>query len=187
MAATLIRIKARLLLPRPNSEVEVEEEPIDEEERLITRLLLYEGFREAADELEQMARESQAQYTRGQVEEIPTLAPEDPLEGVSLLTLALLAEKAYKQAAPPPTLQIQAESHTISGQMAYIRLRLTENSRLAFWELLSDKATREEVVTTFLAILELVRLQEIAVWQANIRSDVIITRRDIHGAVEAGG
>lgn len=184
MASTLIRIKARLLLPRPELEPSETEEPIDEEEALITRLLLYEGFREAAEELEQMAQLSLALYPRGQVEELQPRQTGDPLGGVTLLTLAVMAQQACQGLEQPQALRLQAEAYTVDEQMAYIEHLLAKTPEaLAFAELLSEQATKEEVVTTFLAMLELVRLHKIAVWQENYQAPVMVARRVARAAI----
>lgn len=182
MAATLMRIKARLLLPRPEPESEQPEEELDEEEQLLARLLLYEGFREAAEELEAMAEEAAVQYTRGQSEEHLPVDQSDPLAGVTLLTLAILVQQVLDE-LPAPQMSIRSERFSLSGQLAHVRHRLAELCRCGFRQLLSAHPSKEEIITTFLAILELVRMQEISVFQERGDSDVMITGRDQHAAV----
>ncbi len=177
MASTLIRIKARLLLPRPEPESSDSEEPIDEEEAMITRLLLYEGFKEAAEELEEMSLTSLAQYPRGLVEELPPRQIGDPLSGVSVLTLAVMAQQVCQELAQQKVVRVQSESHTVGEQMAYIQHLLQGTDEvLSFKELLTKSASKEEIVTTFLAVLELVRLKRIRVWQENQHSQVMVAR-----------
>lgn len=178
MAATLMRIKARLLLPRPEPDEPTEDgEMLDEEEQLIARLLLYEGFREAADELERMAELAGQVFTRGQPEELPAPAPGDPLSGVTLLTLAVMVQQALAE-LPEPEITIRGERYSLAGQMAHLRNRLSGNWRGGFRQLLSAHPTRLEIVVTFLAVLELVRLQEIAVAQDSGTGEVEIWRRE---------
>lgn len=178
MASTLIRIKARLLLPQPETEPDAKEDEIDPEEELITRLLLYEGFKEAADALEEMAATSLALYPRGQAEELPVRETGDPLAGVSLLTLAVMAQQVYEE-TEPEVIKVEAEDFTVADRMAFIEhtLRGSESSA-DFRELLSAAPTREEIVVTFLAILELVRLLKITVWQESPTTDVILFGRN---------
>lgn len=184
MASTLIRIKARLLLPRPEPDFAEQEEPIDEEEALITRLLLYEGFREAATELEEMSLASLALYPRGLVEELPPRQAGDPLSGVSVLTLAVMAQQACQELTQQKVVRVQSETHTVGEQMAYIQHLLQGTDELlSFNEMLSASASKEEIVTTFLAVLELVRLQKITVWQESRESQVMVSRRVAHEAV----
>lgn len=184
MASTLIRIKARLLLPKPELDSNETEEQIDEEEQLITRLLLYEGFREAAEELELLAQASLAQYPRGQEEELQPRQVGDPLAGITLLTLAVMAQQACHETEQHGVVHIPSETHTIAEQMTYIERLLTKvHNSLTFHELLSAQATKEEIVTTFLAVLELVRLHKITVWQETCKSQVMLTRRVTHAAI----
>lgn len=178
MAATLIRIKARLLLPQPQLETD-EAEPLDEEEELIARLLLYEGFQEAATKLEAMAADNADYYPRGFVEDIAAPAEEAPLEGVSLLTLALLAQEAYQDFdAKHEVLLIKGEEYLVETQAAHIRQLLSAEDMLSFFDLLSVRTSREEIVTTFLAVLELVRQQVIHVWQRHGQEILLARRKD---------
>jgi segregation and condensation protein A len=177
LAATLMRIKARLLLPRPEPEEENEAEEMDEEEQLLARLLLYEGYREAAEQLELMAEQAAVQYTRGQTGEDLPADESDPLAGVTLLTLAVLVQKALQE-LPAPQLTVTSERYSLSGQMAHIRRCIAGSRQLSFFQLLSGQPNREEIVTTFLAILELVRIQEIRVWQRQGTDDVLIAGRE---------
>lgn len=177
MASTLVRIKARLLLPRPESEQQ-DSEPVDEEEALITRLLLYEGFKEAAEELERMAERNAVLYPRGYVEEVKPGEQDDPLKGVTLLTLAIMVQEACKDLEQTGTMRIPAETHTVSEQMGYIEHRLSQTEEtVSFQDLLSAQASKEEIVTTFLAVLELIRLQRILVWQEKHGAPVLLARR----------
>ncbi len=182
MAATLMRIKARLLLPRPEPESEQPEEELDEEEQLLARLLLYEGFREAAEELESMAESASVLYTRGQLEEQLPVDQSDPLAGVTLLTLAVLVQQVLDE-LPAPQMAIRSERYSLAGQLAHVRQRLHEMHQCGFRQLLSARPNKEEIIATFLAILELVRMQEISVFQERGDSDVIITGREKHATV----
>ena len=183
MAATLMRIKARLLLPRPDlEELHAEEPAFDEEEQLIARLLLYEGFREAAEQLELLAEQTAGSYTHGLVEELTPPDQSDPLAGVTLMTLAIMVQQALLD-LPPAEITIKAESFSLIGQMVHVRYCLGQNRQLSFQQLLSLKPSRLEIVVTFLAILELVRMQEIMVLQESGASEVIISGRQKHAPV----
>ncbi len=179
MAATLMRIKARLLLPRPELDEETEEQEMDEEEQMLARLLLYEGYREAAEQLELMAEQAAVLYPRGQAEAEVPVDQSDPLAGVSLLTLAVLVQKALRE-LPTPQLTVTSERYSLAGQMSHIRSRIAGKGGLTFEQLLSDQPNKEEIVITFLAILELVRIQEISVWQQPGAGEVIISGRERH-------
>lgn len=180
MAATLLRIKARLLLPRQREEEEEETSTqLSEEEEMLTRLLQYEGFKEVAEELERMAEVSAQFFPRGQQEELPPPKNEDPLAGVSLLTLAIMLQQALKKVEPAAEMSIEVESYSMAKQIAHLRSRLQDaGSGTSFMALLSTTPTRLEVVVTFLALLELVRLQEIRVVQDTVDAEVKIFRRN---------
>lgn len=185
MAATLMRIKARMLLPRPEPEDEENlEEQLDEEEQLITRLLQYEGFREAAEQLELLAQENAPFYTRACPEELPVREAGDPLAGVTLLTLAVMLQQTLKELPPEKEISITREEYSLREQMERIRYVLKlDAGGCTFWQVLSDNPTRLEIVVTFLALLELVRLQELLVMQESPEAEVRLFRRETNAAV----
>lgn len=183
MAATLMRIKARLLLPRPDLEdLHAEEPAFDEEEQLIARLLLYEGFREAAEQLGLLAEQTAGSYTHGLVEELTPVDQSDPLAGVTLMTLAIMVQQALLD-LPATETMVEAESFSLVGQMVHVRYCLVRNQHLRFHQLLSLKPSRLEIVVTFLAILELARMQEIMILQESRASEVIISGREKNAPV----
>ncbi len=185
MAATLMRIKARMLLPRPEPEDDEDgSEQLDEEEQLIARLLQYEGFREAAEQLEMLAQESAPFYSRACPAELPVRDVGDPLAGVTLLTLAVMMQQALKELPPQREISITREEYSLREQMDKIRYVLRQAADgCSFRQILSDRPTRLEIVVTFLALLELVRLQELLVLQDSPESEVRLFRRETHAAV----
>lgn len=157
MAALLVEIKSRRLLPKPPRE---EEE--DPEQALIARLTAYKQFRESARNMAEF--EKSALKLFGKLpEEYPLPPPTLELDG---LTLEALWRRccAYRTAGRPSRgrwifclRDIRRDSYTVEGCMETIESRLVMGS-VSFDELFSDQPDREEVVTLFIALLELLKL-----------------------------
>ena len=152
MAATLMRIKARMLLPP----VLAEEEEEDPRESLVRQLLEYRRFKEAARELEQMEADRRLLWERGAPAQL-----EDPEAGelvpVSLFRLLDSRRKVLERSRPAPVQTIQAESISLEEAVSLMKERLRERPRLLFEELLEHFETRLEKITAFLGLLELLK------------------------------
>lgn len=157
MAALLVEIKSRRLLPKPPRE---EEE--DPEQALIARLTAYKQFRESAQNMAEF--EKSALKLFGKLpEEYPLPPPTLELDGLTLEALwqALLRVQGRRPAEPREVVfrlrDIRRDSHTVEGCMEAIESRLVLGS-VSFDELFSEDPDREEVVTLFIALLELLKL-----------------------------
>ena len=157
MAALLVEIKSRRLLPKPPRE---EEE--DPEQALIARLTAYKQFRESAQNMAEF--EKSALRLFGKLpEEYPLPPPTLELDGLTLEALwqALLRVQGRRPAEPREVVfrlrDIRRDSHTVEGCMEAIESRLVLGS-VSFDELFSEDPDREEVVTLFIALLELLKL-----------------------------
>ena len=169
MAATLAEIKSRMLLPRPDGP-EDGEEGEDPRAELVRRLLEYERIRRAAERLEARPRLGKDVFTRSwrspDLEELEP--PEAPIEA-DLFQL-LLAFRAVLEEAPEDFVEeVARERVTIQESIQEILDRfqgLPGAVGISFRDLFPPGATRTRVVTTFLALLELVRLRAVRVIQA---------------------
>jgi segregation and condensation protein A len=164
MAATLIQIKSRMLLP-PD-----EEAPPDELEdprlELVQRLLEYQAFKDAASILKE--KEDERLKTFGRPPEIPVeeeaLLPEPYLFDVNLFDL-LAAFKKLLMNAPPEMRTITRETLTVKDKMMHIVDMLENIDSIRFEELFKESFTRVQLIVTFLALLELLRLGLARVYQ----------------------
>ena len=168
MAASLLQIKSKMLIPSMHDEEEGEEEEADPRAELVRRLLEYQKYKEAARLLGErvlLGRDTFARKFRGDaLEEIEE--PEAPLE-VELYqlvdafhdVLARLPEETYHQ--------VMAETVNITDRINEILTLLTEKDILLFHEIIPEQVTREFVVATFLAMLELCKLKTIKIMQKN--------------------
>ena len=182
MAATLLEIKSRALLPKPPAPDE-EESP---EEALIRRLEEYRRFKETAVDMQAFEKAAAAMYEK-LPEEYPLPPPSFELTG---LTLAGLWEALSRVLARKPEEQeeavfinreIRRDSFTIEVCMGHILKRLRRGP-MAFEALFSGAPGREEVVTLFLALLEILRLNRAHVEQGAIFGEITLypgRRKDV--------
>ena len=179
MAATLLEIKSRAMLPRPPRIEEGEEDP---EEALIRRLEEYKRFRETASAMKQFERAAANLFTK-LPEEYPLPPQETELVGLTLqgLTEAFLRIWARKPATDdsPETnhyapRDIHRDEHNVQECMLTLLKGVSSRGCLRFEETFSAAPSKEEVVTLFLALLELLKLGEIHVEQEGIWSEIVL-------------
>ncbi|MCY4123344.1 MAG: segregation/condensation protein A, partial [Acidobacteria bacterium] len=161
MAATLIHIKSRMLVPRVEAGVEGDEPEEDPRDALVQRLLEHQRFKAAAEMLHECETVRSAQWTRpdGRVEEIAGAPFERELE-VDLFSLlqafqAVLARARNRQAG----IRLPAELVSIEARMQEMLERLADRSPCGFEALFEGTTSRQDLITTFLATLELIRLR----------------------------
>ena len=177
MAATLVEIKSRAMLPRPP---EPEEE--DPETELIRRLEEYKRFRETADSMKEFEEAARHVFTK-LPEEYPLPPPEIELTGLTLqgLTEAFLRIWARKPAlnndpesnhyAPR---NIHRDEHNVQDCMLDLLHAIRKKKRIRFEDVFSEAPTREEVVTRFLALLELLRLGQMHIQQEETYGSIVL-------------
>jgi segregation and condensation protein A len=173
MAATLIRIKAQLLLPRPEGD-----EHEDPRAELVRRLLEYEQIREIAQRLERHESERARRRPRGYVPPRPRPAPEDtPLE----TTWAEVWEAALGVSLPEPLVsehRVTPRTVSMDARVALILDRLSREAGLTFSSLLGPGEGRMHGVMTFLAGLELTRRRAIFLRQTAPFRELWLYRRE---------
>ncbi len=171
VAARLLLIKSRALLPRPPAPALETEE--DSGDALLRQLLLYKQFKQAAQRLQE--RQGQRSYVR--------LAPPPRLEtriehldAVSLDELLAAARRAMQTRPPAPTVDdvVAPFSLTIDDQMQLINHTLTRQARISFNQLLTDAYSRQEVSVTFLAVLEMIKQHKIQARQDRMFGEIVI-------------
>jgi segregation and condensation protein A len=176
MAATLMEIKSRMLLPKDlqAGREEAEEEGADPRWELVHQLLQYKKFKEAAGDLETMIRLRQdliPRVTQGPEE---TPVEERPLQPTDRIELWTLFNQVLRRLADRLVVgEIHDEQVTIVDQMERVLNRLRGGKTFEFTELFPDKTTLYTVVVTFLAVLELARLKKLQVRQEGAFGDVL--------------
>jgi segregation and condensation protein A len=169
MAATLMHIKSRMLLP-PAERPEGDEEEAGEDPRLelIRQLLEYKGFKEVAQELQRLEVEQAATFSRNEEDRSLVAAVEKPLGEVSIFDLLSAFSDVFKRAAQAPVTEILGDEIKVADKIQQIRELLQHTDVVRFLELFRSDATRMEIVATFLAMLELIRLKTILVFQRHV-------------------
>jgi segregation and condensation protein A len=164
MAATLIHIKSRTLLPRPDPTQDDPEE--DPREALVRRLLDHQRFKTAAELLHEKEIQRSAMWHRpdGRVAEVVGEAPEPEVE-VDLFSLMAAFRQVLERARSRPRVVLPAEQMPIETRIEQLMARLSETDACGFEDLFADVQTRAGMIVTFLALLEMIRLKTIRVFQ----------------------
>jgi segregation and condensation protein A len=175
MAATLMQIKSKMLLPALESE-EQEEEVLDPRDELVKQLLEYERFKEIAQELRQREIKQQDIFKR------PKLAEKDLPETspvyfeASIFDLITAFSQALEETPKDIFYNVIKDEYTIEDKIhSILHLLLLKNS-VKLSELFSQAKTKIEIIVTFLSILELVRLREIKALQCEAFGEIEIAR-----------
>ena len=173
IAAKLLQIKSEALLPRPPSH-EPGEENVGED--LVRQLKLYKQYKEVGGWL--MERQEQGWRTYLRVAPSPKVEPKLDLSNLTLNALVAAAESAFaKQKDKEPLASvIAAPKVTIREKIDLIAKTLRQIQRTSFRGLLGDKASRLEIVVTFLALLELIKRYRVEARQDSLFSDIEIDR-----------
>jgi segregation and condensation protein A len=176
LAATLIHIKSRTLLPRPAPEQEDPEE--DPRDALVRRLIEHQKFKAAAEMLHEKETVRSAQWTRPD-EVIAPIAgdkPEPEIE-VDLFSLITAFRTVLQRAKQRPTVAVPTEQISIEARIDQLLERLSEHEACGFEDLFEDTATRGDMIVTFLALLEMIRLKLIRVFQAGAFNEIRVYKR----------
>ena len=168
MAAQLLQIKSRLMLPRSPQEAG----EVDPREDLIQKLLDYQQIKEAARELS--ARESEWQavvYAKGLDIQEHARTEEEPIRA-TLFDLLSAYRDALQRLIPPLPVEVRTAPKSIEQRIAEVLAQLADHGWKPFGGLLLDARTREELVLTFLALLELVRTGRINLVQVEAFGEI---------------
>jgi segregation and condensation protein A len=176
MAATLMEIKSRMLLPKHQQAIDpnADEDDLDPRWELVHQLIQYKKFKEAAGHLGQMSLDAQNMLPRPASAFAPS--SERPLQHVDRievwncfnLVLRRLAEKLVVG-------EIHAEQVTVADQMEYLLERIKTQKSFIFSQLFEERITLRKLVATFLAVLELTRLKKLRVQQDESFTDILCT------------
>ena len=177
LAATLIRIKAKMLLPRPQTDEE--EEIIDPRMELVTRLLEYKKFKELAFKMSEIEEEQSKVFGRGNFDEFHH-EDEDGIdldEDVTIFSL-ITAFKQVLDRMPRETFHhVEVIPISLEEQIEYILNHLVEGKQITFFELISHLRDKLIMVVTFIAMLELIKRGELIIRQSKSFGEIWITRK----------
>jgi segregation and condensation protein A len=176
MAATLIHIKSRMLLPRPSPE---QEDPFeDPRELLVQRLLEHQRFKAAAELLHERETVRSAQWTRPD-ERIAEMAGQkgEPEIEVDLFTLLTAFRAVIERARSRPGVPLPGEQVSIEARIEQLLARLSETEACGFEQLFAETMTKGDMIVTFLALLEMIRLRLVRVFQTGPFGEIRVYRR----------
>jgi segregation and condensation protein A len=172
MAANLLYLKSRSLLPADQQPPEEDAEDDDPRWDLIRQLLEYKKFKEAAGQLQERALMQENYFVRGGQSALEPAAPL-PLGEVGIFQLINAFQNVLKRVAAREELrEIFGENFTVSEKIDAILARVGEDAPVKFSELFAGMASRIEIVVTFLALLELIRLKQVRAMQRDMFGEI---------------
>lgn len=173
MAATLIHIKSRMLLPvGETAPDEDEDEGADPRDELVRRLLEYQRFKDAAEQLEQREVLTRDVFARNAA---PTESPAPAgFREVSVLELLAAIRRVIERLPKDIVHQVILDKVTVRQKMTLLLDKLRSQAQVYFESLFDDAKTRMDVVVTFLAMLELVKGRAIRIVQEQLSGPILI-------------
>ena len=186
MAAVLIHIKSKMLLPRdPAVASESQDDPRAE---LVNRLIEHEKFKSAAQMLLQKQQIEDAVRSNPAIREFMEAEGTEPEIAADVIDLVKTFQQVLERVRTRPMIQIDEETVTVSQMILYLRRRLTYEDRpIRLKQMLSTVQSRPALVCLFLALLELVRLQAILLRQERVFGEVLIKKHAMFDAVLGEG
>ena len=176
MAATLIHIKSKMLLPPDEKEMLPEDEE-DPREELIRKLLEYKKFKEVAGVLQDLEGQRKKMFTRSTVADIES---EDKFFEANLFDLITALTRVLKDVPKEVFQEIVKDEFTVEQKVHDLLHMLVEKPVIYLTELFKNAKSKPEIIATFLAVLELIRLKEIVVVQKKSFDDIEVIRNEKH-------
>jgi segregation and condensation protein A len=176
MAATLMMIKSRMLLPPEERAALEEEEEDDPRWDLVRQLVEYKKFKDAAIHLEGLEERQSDVFGRGS--DAATLGPagDVSLHDVSIFDLISAFNDVLKKVKTEELKEIFGERYTVAEKIDAIMNMIKTQDRISFSSLFINIGSRHEIVCTFLAVLELIRLKQIVAQQEKSFGDILIVK-----------
>jgi segregation and condensation protein A len=177
MAALLIHIKSKMLLPRdPDTPADLHEDPRSE---LVNRLIEHEKFKSAAQMLFQKQQIEDAVRTNPAIREFMDAEGTEPELAADVIDLVKTFREVLERARTRPLLEVGEEAVTVGQMIDFLRRRLAvEEHPVHLKQILRTLNSRQALVCMFLALLELVRLQAIQLRQERLFGEILIRKHD---------
>src|SRR5215813_5990897 len=185
MASLLIHIKSKMLLPRDPDAPEDQEDPRDE---LVHRLLEHEKYKTAAQMLLQKQQLEDAVVSNPSLREFKDAEGTEPEIEADVVDLVRTFQEILERARSRPVLQVDEETVTVAQMIEFFRRRLLMEDRpIRLKRLLQHITSRNALISSFLALLELVRLQAILLRQDKVFGDILIKKHEVFDTVMGEG
>jgi len=167
MAATLIHIKSKMLLPRPETSAVVAGDDEDPRDMLVRRLLEHQKYKDAAELLHEREQLRAAQWQRPD-ERVAKIAGDDfePELEVDLFSLLLAFQSVVQRTKARPRMVLPPEEMPVELRIEQLLDRLSETQACGFEDLFADVGDKAGLIVTFLALLEMIRLKLVRVFQS---------------------
>jgi segregation and condensation protein A len=175
MAATLIHIKSKMLLPR-DPELAKFEEDEDPRKELVDRLLEHERFKSAAEMLQQKRVVEEAVWSNPQIAQFRSEG-DDPGLAVTLFDLVKTLQSVIERAKQRPTYEIGGEDVSVPDMIRFLRgLFTSERGSISARDLFERQRSRRGMICLFLAMLELVKIQALGLTQTELFGEIGLKR-----------
>ena len=186
MAALLIHIKSKMLLPRdPDAPAGTDEDPREE---LVQRLLEHEKYKNAAQMLLQKQQIEEAVVSNPSLKEFKDAEGTEPELDADVVDLVKTFQEILERAKSRPMLQVNEETVTIGQMIEYFRRRLLMEDRpIRLKRLLQHISSRHALIASFLALLELVRLQAVLLRQDRVFGDILLKKHAMFDTIMGEG
>jgi segregation and condensation protein A len=172
MAATLIEIKSKMLLPRDPGAANDEEEIDDPRQELVDRLLDYEKYKSAAQMLYERSTIEQAVFRRGPLESDDNNSEID----ASVFDLLTVFQKIVARYRDEVRMEIHREEISLADMIKALKKRIFDEAELSVLRFFEEMHTKRELVTAFIAVLEIVRTEHIRLIQRQTFGDIVLKR-----------
>lgn len=174
MAATLMHIKSRMLLP-PDPDAGEDEGADDPRAELAQQLLDYQKFKQAAESLQAMESRRSLIWTR---EDVPQEFAGEELLAVDMFDLLQAFQKLLGRLGDEARREMQRENVSVAEKISWLTDLLEQRSSLNLMQLLEDLPTRLDRIATFLALLEMLRLRLVVAFQRKLFDEIRVARRE---------
>jgi segregation and condensation protein A len=183
MAATLLSIKSKLLLPKPPviQFLDAEDEGHDPRMELVQKLLEYRKYKSAAEELRGKELERSLIFTRAPEDLSPYIRDheENPLGALHVADLVIAFQKLLRRVKSRNIVtRIQRDEISVKDRIIEVSAILkARGGRIMFSRLFDEDVTRQDIVVTFLALLELMKMKQVSCFQDRLFEDIVILAR----------
>jgi segregation and condensation protein A len=180
MAATLMYLKSRMLIPKPVQPPEEEGEEEDPRWELIRQLIEYKKFKDAASFLQK--RQMQMEHVYPATPEVPDLQkvaePSSGLPELGIFDLIRAFQKVLARFEKEDLREIADDRFTVADKIEYLLQTVPPGEQVAFLSLFAEASSRDEVIVTFVAMLELIKLRQFRVTQDHLLGEITLYRNE---------
>ena len=179
MAANLMYLKSRMLIPRPVQPPEEETEDEDPRWELIRQLIEYKKFKDAAGFLQR--RQLQMEHVYPATPELPEVKKEEIAPGfpeLGIFDLIRAFQKVLSRFQKEDLKEIMDDRFTVADKIEYLLVHVLPGEHVSFLHLFAGATTRDEVIVTFVAMLELIKLRQFRVSQDHLLGEITLFRNE---------